>query len=331
MKSGSIIALPGGTDSFSLEVLTVKQFILAVVQKLVAIARPIRLLLPFPEVSSKHAEIRSSGSKWTIIDAGSTNGTTLNGVRLNPGKEYMLKDQDTIGIANYNLLVSLPEELIGNASEEWFVQGPQTEQDKTQFQVKLIHATILVADIKHYTSLMEKYADDPSVVMQAAGRVFTALNAEIERNKGQLEKIAGDAIMAYWSSKDLRIEAAMSSHRACSTALQLQSIAQKLAGDSKIWPFPEYPLAFDIALASGPVATGVLGKSQGNPALLGDTANLAFRLEKLINDEQHQQIIVDENTYDLVKEHFDFKFLGEQAIRGRLNLVNVYQLLGARM
>ena len=34
-------------------------------------------------------------------------------------------------------------------------------------------------------------------------------------------------------------------------------------------------------------------------------------MEKLIADDQHEQIIVDQNTYDLVKEHFNFKSLGE--------------------
>ena len=70
-----------------------------------------------------------------------------------------------------------------------------------------------------------------------------------------------------------------------------------------------------------------LGKSQGNPALLGDTANLAFRLEKLIADNESGKIIVDQNTYDLAKESFDFKCLGEYEIKGRHNLVNVYQLI----
>jgi len=47
-------------------------------------------------------------------------------------------------------------------------------------------------------------------------------------------------------------------------ALRVKEITNKLAADKKVWPFPKHPLAFDIALASGTVASGALGKSQGN-------------------------------------------------------------------
>jgi adenylate cyclase len=176
---------------------------------------------------------------------------------------------------------------------------------------------------------MEEFAHDPSIVMQAAGNVFGQLNKEIEKNQGQLEKIAGDAIMAYWATKGESIDAGVSCHKACLTALRLKDIMTKIAKVKTIWPFTEHPLAFDIALATGNVAKGALGKSQGNPALLGDTANLAFRMEKLIVDDELGKIIVDQNTYDLVKENFEFKFLGEFEIKGRHNTVNVYQLLKA--
>jgi len=330
MKLGSITALPGATDSFSLEVSDGQTIYIGRSAKACGNVEADRLILPYSEVSAKHAEIRCSNNKLTIVDAGSTNGTTVNGTRLTPGKEYNLRSKDTIGIANYTLLVSLSDEVTANQAMHFLLEEPHTEQAKTQFQVKLIYATILVCDLKHYTSLMEKHADDPSAVMKAAGAVFTRLNEEIENSGGQLEKIAGDAIMAYWSSKGDQAEAADSARRACSAALNLQDITKKLADNNKIWPFPEHKLAFDVALASGPVASGALGKSQGNPALLGDTANLVFRLEKLIGDQQYERIIVDENTYLLVKNQFDFKFLGEQTIKGRLNFVNVYALLGAK-
>ena len=135
--------------------------------------------------------------------------------------------------------------------------------------------------------------------------------------------------MAYWAAKSESIEAGIACHKACLTALTLKGITSKIASDKSIWPFAKHPLAFDIALVTGPVAKGALGKSQGNPALLGDTANLAFRMEKLIVDDKLGKIIVDQNTYDLVKENFNFKFLGEFEIKGRHNAVNVYQLLKA--
>jgi class 3 adenylate cyclase len=324
VKSGSIIALPGAPESFTLAINNNQTICIG--RKAKSEGQETFLVLPYPEVSSKHAEIRCTANTWTIIDNGSTNGTTINGVRLNAGKEYVLQDQDIVGIANYNLLVSIPNK---GSNESSGGKDIEVEQDKTHIQVKLINATILVADLKNFTSLMEEYTHDPSIVMEATTNVFAQLSQEIGNSIGQLEKIAGDAIMAYWCSGSKYVEASVASFRACSTALRLKEITVKLAGDKKSWPFPKHPLVFDIALATGTVASGALGKSQGNPALLGDTANLAFRMEKLIPDDERGKIIVDQNTYDLVRENFEFKFLGEFAIKGRHNIVNVYQLLKA--
>ncbi len=49
-------------------------------------------------ISSRHAEIRKTGSAWCLVDSGSTNGTKLNGLSLTPRQEYPLGDGDRIAI-----------------------------------------------------------------------------------------------------------------------------------------------------------------------------------------------------------------------------------------
>jgi class 3 adenylate cyclase len=279
-----------------------------------------KLVLPFPEVSGQHAEIRCKSSGWTVVDSGSTNGTTLNGLRLTPGREYALQHGDRIQIAQYDLIVS--PTLNSQVMEE-----PKETQDKTQLRINLINATILVGDIKGFTSLMEDFASDPGVVMQAAQRVFEIMNDHIHKNCGQLEKIAGDAIMAYWTGDDSSSGATMQAFQACKTALELKGVAERLAADRTVWPFKEHPLKVDMALATGPVAAGALGHSNANPNLLGDTANLVFRLEKLIGDDV--DIIVEKETYKLGSSHFRFHPLGSFNVKGRQRAVEVYRLLGA--
>lgn len=41
------------------------------------------VVLQDPSVSRRHAEIRREGDEWALIDLGSTNGTEVNGVRVN--------------------------------------------------------------------------------------------------------------------------------------------------------------------------------------------------------------------------------------------------------
>jgi len=318
MKIGTITVNPDSPEKYLVEV--EENEILQIGRKPAPDGKR-KLVLPFPEVSGQHAEIRCKPNGWTLVDSGSTNGTMVNGIRLTPGREHSLQYGDRIQIAQYELVVN--PSLSNQMPDE-----PKEEQDKTQFRINLINATILVGDIKGFTSLMEDYATHPGVVMQAAHNVFEVMNQQIAKNFGQLEKIAGDAIMAYWSGDDSVSGASMQAYQACKTALELRAIAEYLAEDNSNWPFAGHPLKVDMALATGPVAAGALGHTNSNPALLGDTANLVFRLEKLIDDDQGGDIIVESATYKLACNHFAFKALGNFNVKGRQRAVEVYRLLG---
>jgi class 3 adenylate cyclase len=281
-----------------------------------------KLVLPYPEVSGQHAEIRCKGDGWFVLDSGSTNGSTLNGQRLTPGREYHVASGDRIKIAQYELACFPPD-----SSNPYQGDDVDDNQDRTQFRIQMMNATILVGDIKGFTSLMEQHAEQPEVVMQAAQKVFDTLNEEINRNYGQLEKIAGDAIMAYWQGSDAKTGGGLSACQACYTALKLKTLTNRLAGDRSVWPFLYHPLMIDMALATGPVASGKMGSSVSNPALLGDTANLVFRLEKLIGDDRPGDIVVETATYELAKSNFKFESLGEFNVKGRQKHVDVYRLI----
>jgi hypothetical protein len=47
-------------------------------------------------VSGTHARIEQNGNDWQIVDLDSSNGTFLNGVKLNPNQPYAFKIGDTI-------------------------------------------------------------------------------------------------------------------------------------------------------------------------------------------------------------------------------------------
>jgi pSer/pThr/pTyr-binding forkhead associated (FHA) protein len=69
------------------------------------------VLLPHPKVSLVHARLERRGTAYTIVDEGSSHGTTLNGVRLRSGAPAPLKEGDRVGIADFviEVAVSLTE------------------------------------------------------------------------------------------------------------------------------------------------------------------------------------------------------------------------------
>ena len=55
------------------------------------------LVLADPNVSRNHAEIRPQGDGFVVVDLGSTNGTRVNGVRVDT---QLLQDGDEVSFGN---------------------------------------------------------------------------------------------------------------------------------------------------------------------------------------------------------------------------------------
>jgi pSer/pThr/pTyr-binding forkhead associated (FHA) protein len=63
--------------------------------------------LPDPSISLRHASIRTSGSDYTVVDEGSTNGTFVGGVQLLPQTPRILKTGDLVRVGRVWLEVSI--------------------------------------------------------------------------------------------------------------------------------------------------------------------------------------------------------------------------------
>jgi hypothetical protein len=69
-------------------------------------ASPLRLAQP--EVSYRHAAVRWAGGAWQVRDLGSTNGTTVDGARLDPEVWTPLRPGSVLALAGVRLHVSSP-------------------------------------------------------------------------------------------------------------------------------------------------------------------------------------------------------------------------------
>ncbi|HZA78634.1 MAG TPA: DUF3662 and FHA domain-containing protein [Acidimicrobiales bacterium] len=91
---------PGGAGAGSLVLPTGERFTLA--EHPISIGRrpECNIVLADPNVSRNHAEIRPQGEGFMLTDLGSTNGTKVNGVRV---EQRMLADGDEITCGNTRL------------------------------------------------------------------------------------------------------------------------------------------------------------------------------------------------------------------------------------
>ena len=80
-----------------------------------------------------------------------------------------------------------------------------------------------------------------------------------------------------------------------------------------------------LVLTSGLVIAGGIGTQQRQDySVMGDTVNLAARLEGL---SETGEILVGENTYRLTAPLFDFETLPAVQVKGKAQPVRVYRLL----
>lgn len=69
------------------------------------------ILLKSPLVSKKHSEVFRRGVEFFLRDLNSNNGTFLNQVKLSPGGEVVLKNDDIVKVEPFELVISLPQDI----------------------------------------------------------------------------------------------------------------------------------------------------------------------------------------------------------------------------
>ena len=76
------------------------------------------LRLPHPGVSFHHATIEVDGTRHTVRDESSTNGTTVNGERVPPDFRQVIRSDDVIEIGGFKIVPALSVPMEGIHSDE---------------------------------------------------------------------------------------------------------------------------------------------------------------------------------------------------------------------
>ncbi len=182
--------------------------------------------------------------------------------------------------------------------------------------------SIMFTDIKGFTSLAETL--EPNVLADALGRYLSVMVRIIQtEHRGTIDKFIGDAVMAIWNAPE---PVPCHARQACLAALECQREAQALAQLPEWKGLPVFETRFglhrDVALVGHFGAPDRL-----NYTAIGDAVNLASRLEAL-NKQYQTSIIVSESIRAEVRDEFAFRLLDRVAVKGKLQPITIYELLG---
>jgi len=189
--------------------------------------------------------------------------------------------------------------------------------------------TILFSDVRGFTTISEYYKDDPQGLTRLMNRFLTPLTNAIIERRGTIDKYIGDAIMAFWNAPvdDHEQEA-----NACESALEMLSRAEALNGELKREAEANggvyMPLRIGIGLNTGPCVVGNMGSDfRFNYSVLGDTVNLASRLEARTKDYRIP-VVIGSRTAEGAKEKFAVMEIDLIMVKGKRQPEAVFTVLG---
>lgn len=177
--------------------------------------------------------------------------------------------------------------------------------------------SILFGDIRGFSSYSE--SQDPERLVEVINSYMTIASEAIHQQQGVIDKFMGDAVMALYNTplrpqEDHALRAVRS---AAAMIANMQEHHLRVASDDR--------LTFGVGVHTGEAVVGNIGSpGRLDYTAMGDSVNLAKRLQEIAKP---MQILLSEDTYQLVRDHVEVQELEPIQVRGRTQVTKVYELL----
>jgi class 3 adenylate cyclase len=178
--------------------------------------------------------------------------------------------------------------------------------------------TVLFADIVGSTALGERLA--PDEVKALVGECVSRMSRAVEEYGGMVQAYMGDGICAYFGVPAAHED---DPERAARAGLRILAVVGEYGRDiAGAWGVEDFNVR--VGINTGQTAVGLVGAGDPQAVALGDTTNLAARLQSVAAPGT---IAVGPSTARRLSHRFVFESLGEVAVRGRAEPVHVARLV----
>jgi adenylate cyclase len=186
------------------------------------------------------------------------------------------------------------------------------ESDTISLTGDRIMVTIMFTDIRGFTAFCE--SKDPAEVVDLLNVYMQKMVSFIVKHGGHVNKFIGDGILAVFSDRDDGAQPGDHALRSvrCGTEMVSTEVGAFKTG---------------AGLHSGEVVIGNVGSSDKMEfTVLGDTVNLASRLESL-NKEQKTKLLMSGTTHEMLHGQIDTFFIGTVPVRGKTEPMQLFTVL----
>jgi adenylate cyclase len=182
--------------------------------------------------------------------------------------------------------------------------------------------TIIYVDLVSFTPYTESHT--PKETVNILREYLTEMINIITENKGTLDKFVGDEIIALFGAP---VNLEDHAFYACKAALEMRQRMNEL---HKKWVTENKdPLEMGIGINTGFVTIGNLGSEQiFDYTAIGDNMNICARIESLTRDyNTTNNIIINNSTYEYIKDKFKTKFIDEVTVKGKKVMIKIHELI----
>jgi class 3 adenylate cyclase len=181
--------------------------------------------------------------------------------------------------------------------------------------------TVLFADVVGSTLLGERLRPDETKAL--IGECVSRMCRVVEEFGGTVQAYMGDGICVYFGVPRSQGDDAQ---RAARAALRIIDVSHSYARDIKeAWGISDFAVRGGVN--SGPAAVGLVGAKDPSSAAMGDTTNVAARLQ---GEAAPGTILLGDSTAKMLKEAFHLTRIGSLAVKGRRQPVNAWRLTDIR-
>ena len=184
--------------------------------------------------------------------------------------------------------------------------------------------TVFFSDIKGFTTMAEKL--EPEILTKLITDYLTKMTEIAINSGGTVDKYIGDAIMIFFGdpeSKGIRDDA-------LDCVTMAFKMKKALNGLRKHWKKLGLAEQLDVRMGihTDMCTVGNFGSADRlDYTVLGNGVNLASRLESMADSNE---ILISENTFNLVKEDIDCIYFDEIIVKGKSHSIKTFQVSGIK-
>ena len=262
-------------------------------------------------ISRNHMELRvnTHRDRASVVDT-SSNGTRLNGIRIERNVEIPLDDGDRIQVGSLVL-----------EFQTHTVLAPQTEFPVDSVTVSMSHQKVMAlvaGDLINYSTVTEHA--DQEVLARDIDLLYSELRKLLREHSGYLVDYVGDAFFASWEPA----AAPDAPSKALRFALSASKAVTSIATDMELRYADGSPLRMGWGAVIGPATMRLM--PGGVMMALGDATVLAFRLSGIAGRDDFASILVTDALRCAAAGTFSFTAPTQVTVKGRVSVEEVYGL-----